>query len=69
MTAARQYFKTAGWGSIKRCAIETGYNLQFLTDVISHRRKCSTYTAKCISIWSKGALSINDFLIGKVGIK
>jgi hypothetical protein len=65
MTTARQYFKAAGWGSIKRCAIETGYNLEFLTDIISHRRKCSLFTAQCIVTWTNGALTTNDFLIGK----
>lgn len=65
MPHAKKHFKTLGYGAIKQCAKETGFTHGHLTDVINLRRKCSLFTAQCISTWTKGALTTNDFLIGK----
>lgn len=59
------YFKKLGKGSLKKLSIDTGYSYAFLSTVITGKKKCSKFAARCISDWSNGELSENDFLIGK----
>jgi hypothetical protein len=62
MTAAREYFKNAGRGSINRCAIDTGYSFASIRMAIARNRKCSVIMARSICDWTNNALSITDFL-------